>query len=180
MSPWFVLALKPRYEMKTAAGLARRDIQHYLPLYKSRRRWSDRFKEIEAPLFPGYLFCRFGYHQRLEVLNLPGVISIVGYGKVPAPVPESELDAVRSVIASGRPVVPWPYLRAGQRVRIEQGPLNGLEGTLARDAGLWRVVVSVELLQRSVAVEIDREIISPVSSFTPTHHPVHARLQTSR
>ncbi|MBK5290705.1 MAG: UpxY family transcription antiterminator [Acidobacteriia bacterium] len=175
--PWFVLSLKPRSEKATAAGLDRHGIDHYLPLYHDRRRWSDRVKRIQAPLFPGYIFCRFSYSQRLQVLNLPSVHNIVGAGKTPIPVPDSELSAVRTMIESGRPVLPWPYLRKGQPVRIDDGPLAGLTGTLARDAATWRIVVNVSLLQRSVAVQLDRDCISPCSNFSPLSTPVHDRLQ---
>ncbi|MBM3812286.1 MAG: UpxY family transcription antiterminator [Acidimicrobiia bacterium] len=162
MSPWFVLSLKPRAEKAASAELTRRGITHYLPLYHSRRRWSDRIKQVQLPLFPGYIFCQFGYSQRLEILNLPAVTNIIGYGKVPTPVPEEELTAIRLMLSSGRTVLPWPYLQPGQKIRIEQGPLQGLEGTLLRDSSTWRVIVSIELLHRSVSVEIDRDLITPV------------------
>jgi transcription antitermination factor NusG len=159
---WFALSVKPRHEKAAAAALTRKGLESYLPLYTVRRRWSDRIRMVEACLFPGYVFCRFGFERRMEVLGLASVLSIVGSGKTPVPVPEAELEAVRAVLASGRRAGPWPYPRAGERVRIEHGAMAGVEGVLIREKRPWRVVVSVELLRRSVAVEIDREMISAV------------------
>jgi transcription antitermination factor NusG len=132
------------------------------PVYRTRRRWSDRFKEIEHALFPGYVFCSFTYEQRMQVLTTPGVTSIVGFGKQPAAVDDSEIAAIRSIVESGARARPWPYLETGQRVRIEDGCLRGLTGTLVRENDCWRVVVNVELLQRAVMVEIDRDLLRPV------------------
>jgi transcription antitermination factor NusG len=138
-------------------------LESFVPLYLARRRWSDRIKELELPLFAGYVFCRFGGGERAKVLATPGVTSVVGFGNQPAPVTEEEIHAVRTMIASGLPVGPWPYLRVGERVRIEAGPLCGLEGILTQVKDVWRVVVSVELLQRSVAAEVDRDVLAAVN-----------------
>jgi transcription antitermination factor NusG len=161
-SHWYALTTKPRYESATARHLRSKGFDELAPVYRTRRRWSDRFKEIEFPLFPGYLFCNFTYEQRLHVLNTPGVSSIVGFGKQPAAIDESEIIAIRSIVDSGVRAWPWPYLHAGQRVRIEDGCLRGLTGTLVRENDCWRVVVNVELLQRAVMVEIDRDLLRPV------------------
>jgi transcription antitermination factor NusG len=118
-------------------------------------------KELEAVLFPGYIFCRFSYSERLRVLNTPGVASIVGFGKTDIAVAESEIAAVRALTASGKPLMPWPYLRIGQGVTIEGGPLSGLRGVVLRRPDGWRVVVSVEALDRSIAMEVDRETLWP-------------------
>lgn len=134
--------------------------EDFLPLYRSRRRWSDRLKEIELPLFAGYVFCRFAPEERVPVLRTPGVRSIVTFDGRPAPVSEEEVAAMRQAVGSGLPVQPWPFLRAGQPVRIERGPLSGLCGVLVRAKDSWRVVVSVELLQRSVAIEVDRDTLA--------------------
>ena len=162
MSHWYAVTTKPRYESATARHLRCKGFDELAPVYRTRRRWSDRFKEIEQPLFPGYLFCKFTFEQRLHVLNTPGVTSIVGFGKQPAAVDDSEIAAIRSIVDSGVRAWPWPYLRAGQRVRIEDGCLRGLTGTLVRENDCWRVVVNVELLQRAVMVEIDRDLLRPV------------------
>src|SRR5260370_2767826 len=106
MSHWYAVTTKPRYESATARHLRNKGLDELAPVYRTRRRWSDRFKEVEHPLFPGYVFCNFTFEQRMQVLSTPGVTSIVGFGKQPAPVHESEIAALRS-IANSRPR-PWP------------------------------------------------------------------------
>ena len=159
---WYALAVKPRHEKVVAKLLSYKGLEDFLPQYRDRRRWSDRIKLVELPLFSGYLFCRFSLDNRLAVLSTPGVRAIVGFGKTPSPVPDEEIDAVRTMVQSGLPVSPWPFLREGQVVVIEGGPLRGLEGKLARATDAWRVVVNVDLLQRSVAVTMDRNLIGVV------------------
>ncbi len=145
-----------------AANLGNKGLESFVPLYRARRQWTDRRQSVELPLFPGYVFCRFAYASRLPVLNTPGVTSVVGFSNVPAPVAEEEIDRIRAIHASGLPAKPWPYLEAGQRVRIERGALTGLEGLLLREKDALLVVVSVELLRRAVAVEIGRDMIRAV------------------
>src|SRR6185436_19047058 len=135
----------------------------FLPLYRDRRRWSDRVKELELPLFPGYLFCRFDVTKRLPILTTPGIVQVVGLGKTPLPIEEKEIAAIQSIVISRLNAQPWPYLKVGQKVRIEQGRLTGLEGILIALKKTHRLVVSVSLLQRSVAVEVDHDWASPVS-----------------
>jgi transcription antitermination factor NusG len=127
----------------------------FLPLSKSARRWSDRTKISEVPLFPGYFFCRMDPHNRLPVLMTPGVIQIVGIGKTPVPVNEEEIAAVQRAIESGLSTVPWPHVQVGNVARIEEGPLRGLTGIVIKIKSELKLVLSVSLLQRSVAVEID-------------------------
>ncbi len=160
---WYALTVRPRHEKSTARNLHAKGLEDFSPVYRARRRWCDRVKELEVELFPGYVFCRFSYRERMAVLNTPGVTSIVGFGREPAAVGEEEIEAVRAIVASGLPAQPWQYLRAGQRVRIEEGCLRGVVGIVLRERDLCRVLVSIELLQRSVAVEIDRSLICPVS-----------------
>jgi transcription antitermination factor NusG len=171
-SSWYALTVTPRHERTVSKCLRDKGFEEFSPVYRARRRWSDRLKEMELCLFPGYVFCRFSYEERLRVLGTPGVNSIVAFARTPAPVPEVEIAAIRTVVESGCQVQPWPYLCVGEKVRIEQGCLQGLCGTLAQEKDSWRVVVNVELLRRSVAVEIEREAIAlvhnmrnPVSSF---------------
>lgn len=161
---WYALVVKPQHERSAERALALQGLEGFLPCYRSRRHWTDRIKEIELPLFSGYLFCRMGLEERLKVLTSPGVVAIVGFGGRPAPVSPEEVSALRRMTASNLRLQPWPYLKEGQRVRIERGPLGGLEGILVRSKDFWRVVVSVDLLRRSVGVEIDREAIVPLSS----------------
>ena len=158
--PWYALRVKPRHERASAAQLSARGAEVFAPLYVSKRRWSDRVKQLELPLFPGYLFCRFRTEQRLAVLTTPGVASIVGFGSVPIPVSDEEIESVRAITRSGLPYGPWPYVRVGDSVRIDCGCMSGMRGTLVRVRDDFRVVVNVELLQRSVALEIDRGLIT--------------------
>ncbi len=161
--PWYALTVKPRHERAASGYLRDKGLEEFSPVYRARRRWSDRWKETELCLFPGYIFCRFSYEQRLLVLGTPGIHSIVGFARTPAPVPDSEIAAIRKMIDSGRRVEPWPRLRIGERIRIEEGCLQGICGVLVRERDCWRVVVNVELLERSVAVEIDRESVTAVN-----------------
>ncbi|MBI1791634.1 MAG: UpxY family transcription antiterminator [Acidobacteria bacterium] len=164
MSPhcWYALTVRPRHERTASQYLRNKGLEEFAPVYRVRRRWSDRFQDVEMHLFPGYIFSRFSYEERLQVLGTPGITSIVGFAKTPAPVPDLEVTAIQAMLRSGRRVEPWPYLRAGDRVRIEEGCLEGLCGTLVREKDEWRVVVNVEILQRSVAVEIDRGAVAQV------------------
>jgi transcription antitermination factor NusG len=164
---WFAIRVRAKHEKAAALNLGRHGFEEYVPLHSVRRRWSDRVRVVETALFPSYIFCRFPSHDRLRVLNSPGVESIVGFGKTDIPVDDAEIQAVRTLIASGCPLAPWPFLRIGQRVTIASGPLAGLRGVVLRDQDSWRVVVSVEALDRSLAVEVDRDMIFPESS------PIH-------
>jgi len=155
---WYGLRTKSRFEKAAAASLAYKGYEPYLPCYRRRRRWSDRVTEIEAPLFPGYIFCRFDPSRRLPILTTPGVVGVVGCGRAPAPIPDDEIAAIETVLKSGLVSGPCSYLPAGQRIRIEEGALAGLEGVVVKSRKpVWRLIVSVTLLQRSVGVEIDRE-----------------------
>jgi transcription antitermination factor NusG len=160
---WFALRVKPRYEKTTAAALRGKGFEEFLPLHRVRRRWSDRYKELDEPFFPGYVFCRFNPDHRLPILITPGVLSVVGIGKVPIPVEDGEIAALQSVAISGCRTQAWPFLAVGQTVCIQAGPLTGLEGLLVAVKNSSRLVVSVALLQRSVAVEIDHLWAYPVS-----------------
>ena len=153
--PWFALQVKGNYENVVAAHLSGKGYEWFLPLYKSRNRWSDRWKEINRPLFPGYLFCQLNPLNRIPILTIPGVARIVGTAKNPVAIDEAEIAAIQATVKSGLPSQPWPYLQIGLRVRIEHGPLCGLEGILLDFKGEHRLVLSVTLLQRSVAVEVD-------------------------
>jgi len=154
-SPWFALRVRSRYEHTVAAHLQGRGYESLLPLYKCRHRWSDRFKEIELPLFPGYVFCQFDSLNRLPILSIPGVVYVVGVGRTPVPIDENEIAAIQAAVKSGLPRQPWPFLEIGHRVRIECGPLCGVQGILLGFRGHHRLVLSVTLLQRSVAVQVD-------------------------
>jgi transcription termination/antitermination protein NusG len=160
--PWFALRVKPNYEKPVAASLRGKGIQEFLPLYRSRRQWSDRVKIMDLPLFPGYLFCRLKLEERMPLLTTPGFLYIVGVGKNPQAVDEAEILAIQSVLRSGLAVTPWPSLMVGQKVELKQGPLRGLVGVLTRIANQHRFYVSVTLLKRSISVEVAPEWIRPV------------------
>jgi transcription antitermination factor NusG len=162
--PWFALQVRARYEQGVADHLDGKGYELFLPVYKCRKRWSDRVKEVEAPLFPGYLFCRLNPQDRLPILKTPGVIQVVGTNRTPTAVDENEIQAIQAMVASGIPNQPWPFLTTGDRVRIESGPLSGLEGILVEFKGNHRLVLSVSLLQRSVAVEIDSAFVASLRS----------------
>ena len=160
---WYALQIQSRLASVASATLRGKGYEEFLPLYRSRRRWSDRVKELEIPLFPGYLFCRFDVSDRLmPILTTPGVIGIVGAGKTPVPVDEEEIEAIRVVLRSGLAAQPWPFLSVGSKVYIEGGPLAGAEGFVTNTEKVYRLIVSVSLLQRSIAVEIDREWVRPI------------------
>ena len=163
--PWFALQVRMRHESGVADHLQGKGYEWFLPLYKARRRWSDRVKEVDSPLFPGYLFCRFNPHDRLPILKTPGVTQVVGYSHVPVPVDEQEIEAIRKLVASGVPNFPCAYLGIGSKVRIEAGALRGIEGVLVEIKGKRRLVLSITLLQRSVAVEIDSDAVSVVHAL---------------
>ena len=169
---WFALQVKPRHEKRAALALEVKGFQQFLPLYRSRRKWSDRYKAVEMPLFPGYVFSRFDPRVRAPILTIPGVLYIVGLGKIPLPVDDSEIAALRAIVISGLPARPWPFLKVGQLVRMEDGPLTGLTGILQDFKGSHRLVVSVTLLQRAVAVEVESDWVSPFG--LPAPRPVAA------
>ena len=152
---WFALQIRARRESGVASILEGKGYELFLPLYTCRKRWSDRIKHVETPLFPGYLFCRFNAQDRFPILSTPGVIQVVGYNRLPVAVEDSEIQAIQTLVASGLPNQPWPFLEVGDRVRIEGGALRGLEGILVEFRGHHRLVLSISLLHRAVAVEID-------------------------
>jgi transcription antitermination factor NusG len=158
--PWFAILVRTSRERTASLLLENAGYECFVPTSKYLRRWSDRTKEVQVPLFPGYFFCRMNPHNRLPVLMTPGVIQIVGVGKTPIPVEEEEIAAIQRVGRSGLPTMPWPYMQVGHTVRIEEGPLRGLTGIVFKIKSGMKLVLSVSLLQRSVAVEIDRRWVS--------------------
>ena len=154
---WYAIQVRPKHERVVLSMLEQRAYEAFLPLARSRRRWSDRVKDLEVPLFEGYLFCRIGATTVTPVIAVPGVVRIVGAGRTLIPVDDDEIVALRQIARTRPYLEPWPYIRVGQRIRIERGPLAGIEGVFIRAANGPRLVVSVSLLQRSVAVEIDRD-----------------------
>lgn len=161
--PWFALRVRSNYERVAALHLRDRGFEEFSPTFKAERQWSDRKKQMDQFLFPGYVFCRINPEDRLPVLSIPGAVGLVSFGKGPTAIPENEIESVRRMVGSGLLVGPWPFLAAGQNVLIERGPLTGLEGMLLEVKKAFRLVVSVHLLQRSVSVEIDRKWVRPLA-----------------
>jgi len=161
---WYALRTRSNYEKIAATFLEAIGFEQFLPLYWAPKRRSDRMTESRIPLFPGYLFCRFDGRYRTPILGAVGVVSIVAFGGKPAQIDDMEIEGIRKALGSGQKVEPYPYLHEGQKVRIEKGPLRSVEGILIKKQG-WRIVISVELLRRAVAVEVDPDVIAPIGLY---------------
>ncbi len=164
---WYALRVRSRHEKSVTAQLESKEYNVFLPLYQARRKWVDRWKDLSLPLFPGYVFCCFNASSRSGVLATSGIIDVVRIGAELAPVETSEIEAIRFVVNSPLFVEPYPSLVRGQRVTVIAGPLKGLMGTLLEIRKSVRLVISVELLCRSVLVEIERDWVMPTE---PAHH----------
>ncbi|MGO9094195.1 MAG: transcription termination/antitermination protein NusG [Bryobacteraceae bacterium] len=164
---WFAVRVRSNCELTVAQAFSARGLEYCLPLRKLRRRWSDRYKIVEFPLFPGYVFCRFHRSRRTAVLSAPGVLHVVGFGGVPAPLDPQEMAGVLAIAASGLPAEAWPYLKAGQKVMIGEGPLSGVPGIVCRATSHYRLVVNVTLLQRALSVEVESEWVCPLLEADP-------------
>ena len=157
---WFALAVKPRHDKAVSRTLESKGYQTLVPLYNQRRRYATRCKDATLPLFPGYVFCRFNSLTRLPVLTTPGVIQILGAGRVPTPVDETEMASLQTALQLRLSAQPVPFLHTGQKVRITEGALAGVEGIVLGFKQCLRLVLSITLLQRSVMLEIDRDCVS--------------------
>ena len=162
---WFALYTASRHEKRVAQHLSQREIEFYLPLYKSERKWSDGSRvTLDLPLFPGYLFIHIQRSERSRVLGVPGALAVVGgTGGEPAWLPDATIDALRSGLEA-RPARPHPLLTVGQRVRIRSGALAGFEGIVVRNKNSFRVVLTVEYIMQSYAVEVALEDLEPLTS----------------
>jgi transcription antitermination factor NusG len=169
---WYALHVRTRFEKYVATHLEQKGYETFAPTYISKRRWSDRIKALSLPLFPSYVFCRFDVDARLPVLMTPGVNFVVGVGRSPVAVDQQEITAIRQVIGSGVATRPWPYLKVGETVRIESGPLEGLVGIVIRTKGSDVLIISVSLLMRSVSVEIGRTQVKPIVPSLVPHSPI--------
>ena len=161
--PWYVAHVASRHEKQVARQLEEQRINHFLPLYRSVRRWKDRRKELEMVLFPGYIFVQLDLREKLRVLKLPGVVRFVSFGGNPAPLAEGEINPLLQGIRAGVMAEPHPYLKVGRRVRVKHGAFKGAEGILVRRKDKFRVVLSIDLIMRSVSVEVDESDIEPSS-----------------
>lgn len=151
---WHAVYTQPRHEKKVAQQLAMRSMEAYLPLYESLRRWKDRRAKLSLPLFPGYVFVKMALPQRNMVLEIASVVQIVGRKGQSSMLADEEIERLRFSLAN-RKAEPHPYLVSGKKVRIKSGPLTGLEGTVVRWKGRMRIVVSIDAIQRSVAMELE-------------------------
>lgn len=170
-SRWYAVRVRSRYEKTVAAALRNKGFEEFLPLYKSRRRWGQRIAEIELPLFSGYVFCRFDLSERqVPVATTPGVLGIVGFGGKATPLDEVEMAAIRRVIELGIAAEPWKYIQSGQRVRIEHGALAGMEGVFLGTKKKHQLLLSLTLLQRAVAIEVDESSVVPIRARAAVKH----------
>lgn len=168
---WYAIQVATRKEKQIASMLSEKGYECFLPLYSKRTVWSDRVKSTTVPLFCGYVFTRLDVRFRLPVLMTPNVQGIVGAGKVPAAVPDEDLEAIRTALRNGFPVEPHDDLHQGDLVRVTRGPLTGLEGSFIRYQGGFRLILSVSLINRSVAVEMDRACVEPLTRRGGTGRP---------
>jgi transcription termination/antitermination protein NusG len=162
-SLWYALHTRSHCEAKVANCFRAFDVEVFLPDYPSRRQWNDRVKVIRLPLFPGYLFSRFQKRLPSALLGAPGLAHIVGFADGPVPIPEEEIESVRRLVDSGLGVCGCPMVKTGRRVRVRSGPLKGLEGRLEKIKSQCRLVISVELLCRSISAEVDPEAVEVLS-----------------
>jgi transcription antitermination factor NusG len=160
---WYAVYTCANHEKRVAAELQARAVENFLPLYPSVRRWKDRRVRLDLPLFPGYVFVRLALCDRMRVVQVPSVVRLVGFGGLPAVLPETDMEIMRAGFSHGPRAEPHPFLTVGRRVRIVDGPFAGLQGILTQKKTGLRVVVSLELIQRSVAVDVDAEDVENVA-----------------
>jgi transcription antitermination factor NusG len=160
---WYAAYTCANHEKSVAAQLEVRAVEHFVPLYNSVRRWRDRRVRLAMPLFPGYVFLRLALREKLRVLEIPSLVHLVGFDGQPAALSDEEIEALRQGLTERLNVQPHPYLTVGRRVRVVSGPLTGLEGIILRKKNHLRFVISLNLIMRSVSVELDDADIVPVS-----------------
>jgi transcription antitermination factor NusG len=163
---WYAVYTRSRHEQMVKNQLDGKGIENFLPFHMKVSQWKDRKKQIHVPLFPGYLFVKMFLRDRVEVLKTFGAVNVVGDGSSPVPIPEPTIRSVQAFMEKGLRYNPHPYLCIGNRIRIVEGPLIGLEGILLRKDNKDRLVLSVDLIQRSISIEIDRWKIEPVHSLS--------------
>ena len=158
---WYAIYTRHQHEKTVADSLSNNGIEVFLPTYGVIRQWKDRKKHLLLPLFPCYVFLHGGLERRVKILSTPGVYSFVSIGGHPAAILETEIEAIRKAVTSGLRAEPFPFLQCGDRVRVKAGPLTGIEGILIRKKSTFRLILSAELLQKSIAVEVDAFMWSP-------------------
>ena len=179
---WYAAYTCANHEKHVAEQLGIRSVEHFVPLYESVRRWKDRKVRLQLPLFPGYVFVRLALSDRLRVLQVPGVARLVGFNGLPCALPDSEIEALKAGLASGVRAEPHPFLTVGRRARVKAGPLAGMEGVLVRKKNGARFVISLDLIMRSVAVDVDALELEPCGSGErqAAGESVLQRIRTSR
>jgi transcription antitermination factor NusG len=161
---WYAGYTAARHEKRVAEHLEQRGVEHFLPLYETIHRWNNGRHRVQLPLFPGYLFVRIALRNRLRVLEVPGFVRLVGFNGLPCPLPDADICKMRDALKTGVLAEPYPYLTVGTRVEIRSGPLQGMTGILLRRQNKHRIVISVDLIMRSMAVEVEAGDVIPLRS----------------
>ena len=159
---WYAVYTRANHERRVADQFAGRGIKNFLPQYESVRRWKDRKVRLQQPLFPGYLFVHIALQERLRALQVQGVVQLVGFNGSPTPIPQEDIERIREFLGQGWKAEPHPYLQTGKRARVVRGPLMGMEGIVVRRKNRSRLVLSLELIQRSMAIEMDEGDLVPL------------------
>jgi transcription antitermination factor NusG len=170
---WYAVYTKHQHEKSATNLLARKGFNVLLPLYHTAHRWKDRMQIVALPVFPCYLFLRASLQRKLEILQTPGVFWLVGQGGHASLVPDSDIESIRKIMQGRAHAEPHPYLKSGDRVRVLAGPMAGVEGILTRVKNRYRVVLSVDLLQKAVAVEVDISSVERLGVSPPPGHPAN-------
>jgi transcription antitermination factor NusG len=174
---WYAAYTYPRHEKTVMKQLESKSIEAFLPLFLIENRWKDRRVQIQNPLFPGYVFTRINLSERNRVLAIPGVIRMLSFNGLPAPIDDSEIEAVRLCMERGAGLEPHPFLEIGDRVRVRSGVLEGVEGLISRCKDERRLIVPISLINQSVAVEIDVQLLEPLDTQDINHHRYSSRME---
>ena len=179
-SAWYALYTRHHHEKTVEQHLMARGFEAFLPLYRAAHRWKDRVKDVDLPLFPCYVFVHGGLERHSDLVSAPGVHMLVSFAGEPAPIPLEEIEALRTAVKSGSRVEPYPFLKCGDWVRVKEGPLAGISGILIRKKRGWRLVLSVDLLERSAAVEVDSWAVERLKGPTQVHRQRQAASSVQR
>jgi len=163
-SPWYAIHTRHQHEKMVAQTLTTKGFETFLPLYATTHSWKDRIKALSLPLFPCYVFLKGGIERRLQIVTTPGIHGLVSCGGQPAEIPDIEIEAIQRVVESGAQIEAHPFLKCGALVRIKSGPLEGIQGILVRKKNISRLVLSVEMLGKAAAIEVDSFQVEPVSA----------------
>jgi len=159
---WYAGYTASRHEKRVAEHFAQRGVEHFLPLYETIHRWNNGRHRVQLPLFPSYIFVHIALRDRMRVIEVPGFVRLVGFNSLPCPLPEVDINRMKEALNKGVVAEPYPYLTVGRRVEVRNGPLQGMTGILLRRQNKCRVVISVDLIMRSMAVEVEAADVVPV------------------